>query len=151
MTPNEAGFLAMIRYSEGTASQADPYRTTFGYGHVIQDLSNHPAITGEWPGVEYKPGVFTTAAGAYQINRPTWLGCMRDFGVKDFSPASQDAAALGLIGQKPGALDAINAGDIETAIAKCCDLWASLPGSASGQPQQQLAALLQAYQLGRSA
>ena len=66
---NEAAFLAMIRQSEG----AD-YTTCYGYSHTISDMSDHPAVTGEWNGMGlsdtmcanagFSPGCKSTAAGA---------------------------------------------------------------------------------------
>jgi muramidase (phage lysozyme) len=147
VTPNEAGFLAMVRFSEGTARAANPYAVTFGEAFTIEDLSDHPHALG-WAGYPYR-GLMETAAGAYQINYPTWLGCKRVYAAKDFSPAEQDRIALCLVNERH-ALDAINAGDIETAIAKCAAEWASLPGSQANQPQRRIADLLVAYNAGRA-
>jgi len=148
VTANEAGFLAMIRFSEGTARAPNPYAVTFGDALVISDFSDHPHALG-WPGYPYR-GIMETAAGAYQINYPTWLGCKHIYSAKDFSPAEQDRIALCLVNERR-ALPAINSGDIETAITLCSAEWASLPGSSSGQPQRKIADLLSAYNAGRSA
>lgn len=147
---NVQAMLPTIRYSEGTARAADPYRVCYGYRHTIADLSDHPAITGEWKGEPldnlgpaYK-GLVSTAAGAYQITRATWLDAKKALGLTDFSPASQDAAAVWLIG-KCAALDDLEAGRFDSAVRKCAARWASLPGSTSGQPTRQLASLEQVY------
>lgn len=152
MTPNETGFLAMVRWSEVLSARADvdPYRCVFGFGHVIEDMSDHPTLTGEWPGLARANGQHTTAAGAYQIEVATWRGCKHVYGAKDFSPEEQDRIALALVNERR-AVVAINAGDIETAIARCSAEWASLPGSQSGQPQKQMAQLMEAYAKGRNA
>lgn len=150
MTPNQAAFLAMIRHSEGTDRAADPYRVCYGFSHTIADLRDHPAITGEWMGESIASlgpqyiGKISTAAGAYQLIRPTWEGCKLRLGLPSFSAECQDDAALGLIKWR-GGLAAIEAGDLQAAIASCAAEWASLPGSASGQPQAKLIALTQAY------
>jgi muramidase (phage lysozyme) len=149
MTPNEVGFLSMVRYSEGTSLAPNPYATTFGYEFTITDFADHPTLLGTWPGVTQKNGQHTTAAGAYQFEARTWLSCKRVYAAKDFSAAEQDRIALCLVNERH-ALDAINAGDIETAIAKCAAEWASLPGSQSGQPQRRIADLLAAYNSGRA-
>lgn len=147
---NAQAFLAMIAHSEGTDRAADPYRVCYSYRHTIKDLSDHPAITGEWPGESIASlgpayaGKISTAAGKYQIIKPTWLTCKRALDLPDFSPASQDLAALYLI-KRRGALDDIQAGYIAEAIAKCRNEWASLPGGDSGQPQRQLDALLAVF------
>jgi lysozyme len=145
---NLAAFLAMIRTSEGTDKAPDPYAVVFGYGFTITDFSNHPAITGAWPGAHYTAPngnqILTTAAGAYQINRPTWIMCEAALHLPDFSPASQDAAAAYLV-QKDGAMPYIDSGQLALAVSACRGTWASLPGSDSGQPQATLAALREAY------
>ena len=122
----------------------------FGFKHTIADLSNHPAITGEWKGEpldflgpDYK-GMISTAAGKYQITKHTWMGLKVALNLLDFGPASQDAAATLLIKQK-GALEAVNAGRVAAAIDLCRGVWASLPGSTSGQPQASLAVLERYY------
>jgi lysozyme len=139
---NIDAFLAMIRTSEGTARADNPYAVTFGESFTIQDFSDHPHALG-WPGYLWK-GIHETASGAYQITYPTWLVLKARLNLPDFSPASQDAAAIELIREK-GALDLVNGGQIATAIERCSGIWASLPGSNSGQPQAKMADLMQAY------
>lgn len=150
MLPNQSAFLSMIAHSEGTDLQPDPYRVCYGYKHVIVNMKDHPAVTGEWLGEslaslgpQYAHSI-STAAGRYQINKPTWLHCKAALRLMDFTQQSQDDAALFLVKQCD-ALDAVNAGDIQVAIERCSNTWASLPGSTSGQPVRQLAALLDAY------
>lgn len=142
MNPNLIAFLAMIRRSEGTDVAGDPWAVVYGYTFTITDFSDHPACLG-WAGVQTKYG-HTTAAGAYQFEKATWLGCKRALGLPDFGRDSQDAAATLLI-QQAGALDPIEQGQIEKAIGKCGHLWASLPSSTVGQPERQLWALVVAY------
>lgn len=150
MNANLAAFLAMTRHSEGTDKAPDPYRVVYGYSHTIQDLSNHPAITGEWRGEPLDHlgpayvGKISTAAGAYQIIKPTWISLKARLGLPDFTVPSQDAAATELI-REAGALDLVNAGRVAEAIGRCHGIWASLPGSTSGQPQRTMADLIQAY------
>jgi muramidase (phage lysozyme) len=151
---NVIAFLSMIAYSEGTDRAADPYRVTYGYRYTIKSLSDHPAVTGEWRGERlpdavcsaagYGPGCVSTAAGRYQLIRPTWLACKRALGLQDFSPDSQDAAAVYLIRQR-GALDHVKAGRIGEAVAACRQEWASLPGAGYGQPERRLAGLVDAF------
>lgn len=149
MTNLEA-FLAMIRHSEGTDRSEDPYRCCYGYHHVIIDLTDHPAVTGEWHGESLAnlgpayAGLVSTAAGAYQLIKPTWLTLKARLNLSNFWPQAQDAAATELIREK-GALDLVNGGEVESAIQLLHGIWASLPGSTSGQPQATMAALLQAY------
>lgn len=147
---NLAAFLATIRHSEGTDKAPDPYRVVYAYKYTIKDLSDHPAITGEWHGESLASlgpayvGKISTAAGAYQIIRPTWLSLKARLSLPDFTGPSQDAAAVELI-REAGALDLVNGGRVAEAIGKCHGIWASLPGSTSGQPQRTMAELVQAY------
>lgn len=151
---NTTAFLAMIASSEGTERQADPYRVCYGYSHTIRDLSDHPAVTGEWMGAKLpdsmcagaglKPGCVSTAAGRYQMTKPTWLMAKRALGLGDFSAASQDAAAVYLI-RKRGAIDDVQAGRVADAVAKCRLEWASLPGAGYGQPERRLSTLVAAF------
>lgn len=151
---NLAAFLSMIEFAEGTG-RGDPYRVCYGYRHSIRDLSDHPAITGEWRGEKlpdhmcraagFGPGCVSTAAGRYQINRPTWAPLKRSLNLPDFGPASQDAAAFELIRQR-GALNDVYAGRVSQAVAKVAKVWASLPGAGYDQPERKLASLVTAYQ-----
>ncbi|HYD63130.1 MAG TPA: glycoside hydrolase family 104 protein [Noviherbaspirillum sp.] len=122
---NVQAFLKLIRTGEGTLGQAG-YRTMFG-GSKFNDFSSHPyrAISAS--------GITSTAAGAYQFLDKTWNSVSKQYGLKDFSPRSQDIAALALIKQR-GALGDVMAGRFDAAIAKCNKEWASLPGSPYGQP-----------------
>jgi muramidase (phage lysozyme) len=152
---NAGAFLQMIRLAEGTEGKGgSPYRVVYGYQHEIQSFADHPAVTGEWKGERlsdsmcrnagFGPGCISTAAGAYQIIKPTWLRVKAARRLPDFSPESQDAAALELIRQR-GALDDVHAGRIESAIAKCRQEWASLPGNSAHQGQRSVSTLLAWY------
>lgn len=147
---NLPAFLDAIMWAEGTARAADPYRVCYAYRHTIVSLADHPAVTGEWKGEPLDSlgpryaGKISTAAGAFQIIRPTWLAAKRALGLVDFSPESQRAAATWLIKGR-GALPDIERGDLQAAVDKCSAEWASLPGSTSGQPQRKYEAFAQAY------
>lgn len=153
---NASAFLGLVRFSEGTDRAMNPWAVVFGYGQEITDFSDHPAVTGEWRGKRladdmcrnagYSPGCVSTAAGAYQMIRPTWVSLRNRLGLGDFSPASQDAAALELVRSR-GALQDVYAGRIEAAIRKCRQEWASLPGNSARQGQRAVGDLLAAYQL----
>ena len=149
MTTNETAFLAMVRHAEGTDLAPDPYRVCFGYRHTIVSLADHPAVTGEWLGeritVGRFAGEFSTAAGAYQIIKPTWVSLKKRLWLVDFSASSQDSAALELV-REAGASTDLALGTLEAVINACHDVWASLPGSLSGQPQRTLISLSESYQ-----
>jgi len=135
---NVRAFLDMIAYAEGTAGRGeDGYNILFGYG-TFNSYADHPRV--------YVPYGTTSssAAGRYQILARTWDGLRGKLGLTDFSPASQDAAAVELIRER-GALADVQAGRTAAAIRKVAKVWASLPGAGYDQPERNLTALLQAY------
>lgn len=122
---NVRAFLQLIRSAEGTAGE-DGYNTLFGY-EKFEGYDDHPRT------LVVKSGYRSTAAGAYQIIEPTWNDLARKHGFTDFTPETQDKAAILLIKQA-GAYDMVKRGDIQGAIQKTNKVWASLPGSPYGQP-----------------
>jgi len=142
---NLSAFLFMIRSTEHVYPRDvlnDAAYSIFYGGSRFSNFADHPVLTGEKRGVPLpdamcrasglKPGCVSTAAGAYQIIKPTWVRIKSRLGLMDFSPASQDLAAVELLSEA-GALDLIEAGDIEGAIKKSSRIWASLPGSTAQQ------------------
>ena len=134
--PNVKAFLHTIRVGEGTADD-DGYRRMFT-GKMFDDFSQHPNI------VNRSGSLSSTAAGAYQFLKRTWDECQQALSLPDFSPASQDLAALFLI-ERRGALQDVIEGRLSAAISKCNREWASLPGSTYGQPTRTLAQATQTY------
>lgn len=141
---NIEAFLATLKVAEGTARAPDPYRVVMGYGHTIEDLSDHPYFTGEWKGAAFGNGQWSTAAGAYQIIRATWADSKRRLDLPDFGPHSQDLAAIELIRQR-GALEDVKAGRFAAAVGKVRRIWASLPGAGYGQGERSLEWLAAQY------
>lgn len=137
---NVRAFLAMIRAGEGTAD-AGGYSRLFG-GQQFTSFADHPRVkvTRIFAG---KP-ITSTAAGAYQFLVGTWDECAAALDLPDFSPASQDAAAVYLI-RRRGALADVKAGNFAEAVRKCAKEWASLPGSPYGQPTKTLAQAMATY------
>ncbi|HJV86916.1 MAG TPA: glycoside hydrolase family 104 protein [Noviherbaspirillum sp.] len=123
--PNVQAILRVIRTGEGTTDDQG-YRRIFG-GQLFSSYADHPRVS------VTKGGYTSTAAGAYQMLASTWDETRKMMGLTDFSPASQDAAAVGRIAAR-GALDDVLAGRFDTAIKKINREWASLPGSPYGQP-----------------
>lgn len=131
---NVMAFLALIRRAESR----DNYRALVGGGE-FNDFSDHPAITGEWPGIRRgDDGRLTTAAGAYQITRTTWndLGGSGRYG--DFLPQSQDQAAVDLI-KRRGALTDIEAGNFDVAVSKLRNEWEAFARMIAGNYHISLA------------
>jgi lysozyme len=157
---NISAFLFMIRSTEHVYPRdviGDAAYSIFYGGSKFQSFRDHPVITGEKRGVPLpdamcraaglKPGCVSTAAGAYQLIKPTWVRLRDKLGLPDFSPASQDLAAVELL-REAGALDLIQAGDIEGAIKKSSRIWASLPGSTAQQNPKALAYALNRFDEG---
>lgn len=138
---NVRAFLAMIRAGEGTAD-ANGYRRMFG-GKLFDSYADHPRVK-----VSASLGgqvITSTAAGAYQFLSRTWDECAAALELTDFSPPSQDEAAVFLI-RRRGALADVKAGNFEEAVRKCAKEWASLPGSPYGQPVKTLAQARATYE-----
>jgi len=127
MTDNERAFLQMLAVSEGTDGAGDRGYNLIVGGELFHDYSHHPDVLVTLN----KRGLKSTAAGRYQFLYSTWCGLQKQLGLPDFSPASQDTAAIQLI-RESGALDDVNAGRFDEAVAKCAHIWASLPGAGYG-------------------
>lgn len=152
---NLQAFLQMLRYAEGT-SGPDGYRTLFG-GRTFDSFDDHPRIAVQFRDQAGRV-LWTTAAGAYQFMAvspipgtdrttkvDTWDRVRAQLQLPDFSPASQDLAAVQLIRER-GALGDVMAGRLADAIRKCAPVWASLPGAGYAQPERALSSLYAAYQ-----
>jgi muramidase (phage lysozyme) len=129
--PNMQAFLKAIALAEGgdydfrygavRGRRNDPWR--------FSDYSTHPG-----PG----RGGKVTAAGMYQITRPTWREMGAKMGLRDFSPATQDLAAVEIL-RTIGADADILRGDLAAALDKASRRWSSLPrgkGLAGRYPPQ---------------
>jgi hypothetical protein len=117
---NVQAFLKAIGEAEGggydfkfgavKGRKNDPWRFT--------DFSTHPG-----PG---KGGV-TTAAGLYQITKPTWHDHGETgMGLTDFTPETQDLIAVSIL-RRRGVIEKIEEGDIETGVSQASRQWAALP------------------------
>lgn len=145
---NRTAFLDMIAHSEiGPALLAKSDR---GYNVIVGSTPMSPTLFQSYVDhprklVLIRPGLWSTAAGRYQVLAHYFDVYKAQLRLPDFSPASQDAIALQLIGECH-ALDDINAGRVEMAITKCCSRWASLPGAGYQQHENAMSDLVAAYQ-----
>jgi lysozyme len=140
MNPQRKAFLDMLAWSEGTDKPGQPTKN-HGYdvivgGSLFTDFSDHPRKL-----VTLNPKLKSTAAGRYQLLSKWWDAYRKQLGLKDFSPASQDAVALQQIKER-GALPLIDKGDIRQAIDRCSNIWASLPGAGYGQFEHKAESLI---------
>lgn len=142
MNANRKAFLDMIAFSEGTstckATCCNGYDVIVG-GTVFEDFSDHPRQL-----VQLNPRLKSTAAGRYQLLARYWDAYKKQLGLADFSPASQDAVAIQQIREQKALAD-VDAGRIAVAVAKCANIWASLPGAGYGQHENTFASLLDVY------
>lgn len=130
-----AAFLESIAASEGAN-----YDTIVG-GGKFSDYSDHPntvgLITGDGP---------STAAGRYQIVGKTWRRVKARLGLTDFSPESQDRAAIELLRGR-GALDDVLNGNVDAALGKLGSEWQGLPtGTSRNQGKRSRAFFDDQYQ-----
>lgn len=151
MNPNRKAFLDMLAFSEGTCAKKHTLTRCDGYDVIVTgadgpeiftDFSEHPFV-GRNP--KYISGkLYSTASGRYQFMRKDWEHYRDALSLQDFGPQSQDAWALQLIRER-GALPLIDAGSFDLAIARCKNIWASLPGAGYGQPEHNVEKLRAAY------
>lgn len=130
---NLAAFLETLKVAEGNAG----YNTLFGYG-TFDSYERHPNVR-----VPFRD-TYSTAAGPYQINWPTYRDFAARLGLSDFTPETQDRIAVEII-RSEGALDDVYAGRFTDAIAKLGGRWASLPSSPADQPTRSLDSLLAVF------
>ncbi|MFM5396559.1 glycoside hydrolase family 104 protein [Aeromonas veronii] len=134
--PQVAAFLDMIAFSEGTKGRGDDgYNKLVNPAGFFDSYATHPNVL-----VQVNPTLKSTAAGRYQHLSKHWAHYRDQLGLPDFGPASQDTWAIQLIRERK-ALDDVLKGRIREAIAKCANIWASLPGAGYGQREHQLADL----------
>lgn len=124
-------FLNVLAISEGTYGHSNPYLAQGGTSDKLLSTGYqaHPRALGQgvWQ-FKDKLGrqLKSTANGKYAITYPTWQGIEKQWGKMDFSPASQDAAAVWLINQSGALQDVLNQ-DWNAALPKLGKTWASLP------------------------
>jgi len=130
--PNVAAFLKAIAEAEGGGYD-------FRYGALkgrlndpwrFSDTSTHPGA-----GFDGK----STAAGMYQITRPTWQHHGGKLGLTDFSPRTQGLIAVEIL-RGLGVLEQIKAGEIAAIMPKVARTWAALPkglGQGNHYPHQR--------------
>lgn len=142
MEKNLKAFLDMLAWSEGTSTikaSDNGYNVLVG-GGLFNGYADHPRKLVDLP----RLGIKSTAAGRYQLLARYWDVYRKQLGLKDFSPASQDAVAIQQIKERK-ALQLIIDGKINQAIEKCSNIWASLPGAGYGQHEHKIDDLLRQY------
>lgn len=141
---NLDAFLQMLAVSEGTAHIGDR-----GYNCLVGSTTHQPLLFGNYADhprtkIQLQPGLVSTAAGRYQILARIFDAYKVQLGLPNFSPECQDTIAVQMIKER-GALDDIEAGRFDAAVARCSNLWASLPSAGYGQHENRIADLKAAY------
>ena len=117
------------------STESPGYNVMYG-GKTFSDYSDHPRVAVPIMSGPNE-GLTSSAAGRYQFLGSTWDDQSKKLGLKDFSPANQDAAAWNLAQevykQKTGGdlLTELKSGDpqrIASAGAVLNKTWTSLPG-----------------------
>lgn len=139
LTKNEAAFMDMISYSEGTYQHGDDGYNEIVGGQFFNGYDDHPNIL-----VDLGNGLKSTAAGRYQLLHKYYVWYKAHIPVHDFSPESQDIICLQQI-MESRARDVINFGNFDQAVYLCAHIWASLPGAGYGQHENRIEALRDFY------
>ena len=133
---NLDAFLYVIRLIES----GNDYNRIAG-GARFTSFADHPYILN--PNLAKPAG--TTASGAYQIVVGTWREARAAEGLADFSPGSQDVAAIYLL-EKRGAFADVIAGNFAGAILKLPAEWDAFKKMLAGAYPITLAQAQAAYQ-----
>ena len=147
MTKNQKAFLDLIAHSE--IGDALLKVSDNGYNVIVGSTPSHPDLFTSYADhprklVTLSKDLKSTAAGRYQILSRFYSIYKQQLNLPDFSPDSQDRIALQMIKERR-ALDDIEAGNIELAINKCSNIWASFPGSLYQQHTNKADDLIAAY------
>jgi muramidase (phage lysozyme) len=131
---NLKAFLDTIAYAEGTNNS---YDYIFSYVKFYS-FAGHPRR------LICSGGYCSDAAGRYQIKSTTWDEVRRYLGLTDFSPESQDKAAVQLIKWRGGYDDVERIYDFYSFNDAAYTVrleWASMPHSPYGQPTHSASSL----------
>ena len=157
--PDQARFLDLVAFSEGTSKASHSSTAAItrndGYDAIVAGVdgpsiftsyathpfADRPPVEVVPPGERFENGLYSTAAGRYQILFRYFEAYSRSLELPDFSPLSQDLIALQMI-RECNALELVAAGEIEQAILACSSRWASFPGSQDGQGGRSMQQLL---------
>lgn len=156
---NVRAMLEAIKLCEGT-KHAGEYACLYGSRpgalRTFESFADHPRIVSR---ISDRDQRWTSAAGAYQFMAvspipgggstrvDTWDRLKARLNLPDFSPASQDAAAVELL-RECGALSRLQVGDLAGAVSRARRIWASLPGANYAGQGMRTMAQVQAWYTG---
>jgi lysozyme len=134
---NLVAFLWMVRVCQGTDA-VNGYRYLYGstkkHELVFDDFSKHPNIRKAFTQPDGTTG-YTTAAGAYMIDDRKWYRILVKLNLPDFSPESQDRAAMCLI-LEHAQLTNVELGRIQRAMDVMWKEWPALPAANYEHPSK---------------
>lgn len=135
---NVRAFLDTVAYAEGTG---ESYNYIFTHA-TFESYADHPRKR------KCAGKLCSDAAGRYQFLSRTWDGLAPELGLADFTPPSQEKAAVEII-RRAGAYANVSKSSVHenftAALVKLNGIWASLPGSPYGQPTHATAKLWLVY------
>jgi muramidase (phage lysozyme) len=115
---NVTAMLDLVAWAEGTDTNYNMIYT----GAKFTDYSRHPDR------VMCSAGLCSAAAGRYQFMPQTWNAVRAKLNLPDFSPQSQDKAAIQLM-KDAGCYGAAVRGDVAEFADRCWTVWASFQGA----------------------
>jgi len=127
-TANVRAFLDTIGYAEGTD---DNYNIQFTFTRFYSYADHPRQIRCS------ESRLCSDAAGRYQFLSTTWDNLAYRLGLRDFTPESQDKAAVQLLkdaGVYNTVMNISSFNDFSRAAYGVSSTWASFPGSPYGQP-----------------
>lgn len=142
-TKEQRAMLDAIAFAEGTRGEPNNgYKTLFGFGQ-FDDYSRHPDKV-------VRSGRYASAAaGRYQFMPDTFNRLANKLGLKDFSPASQDKAAIELAREYGVTQELLAKEGMSPKVSALLGRqWASFPGKSIGldQPTKKLKDIQNTYQ-----
>ena len=142
-TKEQRAMLDSIAFAEGTAKYPnDGYNTMFT-GKQFSGFEDHPRK------IQRSNGYASDAAGRYQFLSTTWDPLAKKLGLKDFSPANQDKAAIELARQYDVTQELLAKEGMSPKVSAFLGRqWASFPGKSIGldQPTKGLKGIQNVYQ-----
>ena len=142
-TKEQRAMLDAIAFAEGTAKYPnDGYNTMFT-GKQFSGFGDHPRK------IQRSRRYASDAAGRYQFLSTTWDPLAKKLGLKDFSPASQDKAAIELSRQYDVTQQLLQKEGMSMKVSSLLGRqWASFPGKTIGldQPTKELKGIQNVYQ-----
>jgi len=145
---NVCAFLDMIAESELGAELLAA--SDDGYNVIVGSTAAHPVLFDDYADhprqLVYFPrlGIKSTAAGRYQLLSRYWDTYRIHLSMIGFTPENQDRVAIQQL-RETRAYPLVVAGRFGEAVAKCRNIWASLPGAGYGQHENKLPTLQLAY------